>query len=195
MVFLRAACLSLNRALPDNTTIFIFTDVAHETIVGSKVAYYSTDLDKMTAAATGSEITIGGTPYNYVLSADKNTLTLKTYGNAPATGTAPDVDFSRAKGYPGTGITGIWISDLPSNNAKYTLLMIKSGTAEVYASVGTNWGKDIAYALTYDANNTYIKWDNSTSNVVYTKYSDPVSLDIPNPVAAGTITGLQTVNF
>jgi hypothetical protein len=176
----------------DNISItYIFTDVPDGVIAGAKVAYWGSNVTAG-GTATGTEISIGGTAYTYTV--NNNTLTLNGYGTPDASGNATNVVFSRAQGQPGTGVTGIWVSNLASGDAKYTLLIVKSGTAAVLSSVGADWGV-FAYTLSSDANTTYIKWGNGNPGA-YTKYSDPVSLTIPKPNGGGNDTGLRTLpNF
>ncbi|MDR0721822.1 MAG: hypothetical protein LBF75_03365 [Treponema sp.] len=172
-----------NRATP--TRAFIFTDEADTAIAGAKVAYYSTNL---TAGGTaGNDVTIGGTAYTLTLAG--NTLTLTGY-DTTVQGNPVDVIFDRVKGTSGSTIHGIWCSRLASSHQKYTLLIIRSGNANVFTAVGSNnWGQS-AYTLSSDANNTYIKWGNGNP-VVYTKTTDPTGLDITPPVGQ-QITGLMT---
>jgi hypothetical protein len=176
------------------TLAYIFTDVDDAVIPGSKVAYYSTSLTNEGTPASGTEIRISGTAYTYTLSADKSTLTLNGY-TTDAQGNPSNVVFERAQGYSGTTVNGIWISRLASGDAKYTMIIVRSGTADVFTSIGSaNWGVT-AYALSSDANSTYIKWGNAAP-AAYTKESDPVALNIPRPTGGVPDNGLiMLANF
>lgn len=175
------------------TTTYIFTNEDDPAITGSKVAYYSTNLtdEGANAAATGNQITVSETAYQYVLNG--NTLTLTGYIPGVGGAAATDADFTRAKGSSGSTMHGIWISSLASGNARYTMIIIRSGTARTFTAVGSaNWGES-AYVLSSDANATFIKWGNGNP-VAYTKYTNPDSLDITRPAGGGaTDTGLITL--
>jgi hypothetical protein len=176
-----------NRVNPDK--VFIFTDVADTAIAGAKVAYYSTDLNPEGTDATGTDITISGTGYTYTLS--NNTLTLEGY-KPVAGGPAIDVVFDRAKGTSGSTMHGIWVSKLASTDTRYTLLIIRSGSAKTYTAVGSaKWGES-PYTLSRDANATYIKWGNG-SPVSYTKTANPDTLDITTLPGGGNVNGLMTL--
>jgi hypothetical protein len=164
-----------NRAIP--TRAFIFTDVADAAITGAKVAYWSTNLISENTAATGTEVTIGGTAYTYTLS--DNTMTVTNYG-INAAGNAENVTFNRAKGTSGSTMHGIWISNLPSTDANYTMLIIRTSSANILSSVGSANMGEAAYALSSDANASYIKWGNGNP-MGYIKDSDPTSLTITAP--------------
>jgi hypothetical protein len=158
--------------------VVIFTNVADAAIAGANVAYWSTLLTPENTPASGSEVFIGGTPYSFTVNG--NTLTITAYGEMDAMGNRPNVTFNRAKGSSGTTMHGVWISDLPSGNLRYTLLIIRTGSAKTYTAVtSARWGAS-AYSLSSDANTTYIKWGNSNPTA-YTKYSDPTSLNVPTP--------------
>jgi hypothetical protein len=164
----------------DRTTpnvAFIFTDVADTAITGAKIAYWSTNLnDEGTGSpATGNDITINRTAYTYTLSG--NTLTLDNYD---AGATQSNVTFDRAKGTSGSTMHGIWISRLASTNQLYTLLIIRTGTARTFTSVGAGTGGEVAYSLSSNANTTYITWGNNNPTT-YTKTADPTQLTITDP--------------
>jgi hypothetical protein len=165
--------------------VIIFTDVADAAVAGAKVAYYSSVLNRA-GTATGTQVTIGGAGYTYTL--DSNVLlTVEKYGQADGAGNRTDVIFDRAKGTSGSTMHGIWISRLATNNQSYTLLVIRTGTAAIYASVGSNnWGES-PYTLSEDANTTYIKWG-SGNPVAYTKTTNPDELSIPLPAGGQQIT-------
>jgi hypothetical protein len=163
-------------------TVIIFTDMADAAVAGAKVAYCSVNLAPEQTSATGTQVTIGGYGYTYGLGA--NVLTVHGYGQADAAGNRPDVQFDRAKGTSGSTMHGIWVSRLANNNPYYTLLIIRTGTAAIYTSVGSdNWG-EYPYTPSADANATYVKWG-SGNPMVYTKTSNPDQLLIAPPVVAG----------
>ena len=166
------------------TQVFIFTDEADAAITGARVAYYSTALTQEATAATGSQITIGQTAYTYTLHG--NTLTLNAYGSSG------NVVFDRAQGTSGSTMHGVWVSRLASTDVSYTLLIIRTGSAVTFTSVGAaNWGES-PYTLSSDANTMYIKWGNANP-IAYTKTSNPDQLDITPPGANQPITGLITL--
>jgi hypothetical protein len=178
-----------NRTTP--TKAYIFTDVTDAAVAGAKVAYYSTNLTAGNQAATGTEVTIGNSAYTFTLAS--NTLTLIGYGIAQGGGSRPDVVFDRAQGSSGTTIHGVWVSRLPSTDQQYTLLIIRTGTANVFTSVGSNnWGVT-AYTLTANANTTYITWGGNNP-IAYTKETNPDTLDISAPGGNAPDAGLITLS-
>jgi hypothetical protein len=175
------------RATP--TEAFIFTDVVDAAVAGAKVAYYSTNLSNENTTATGNQVTIEGTSYTYTIA--NNVLTVTGYGVADAQGNRPNVVFNRAQGTSGSTMHGIWISNLASTNARYTLLIIRSSSANIFTSVGQNsWGES-PYSLSSDANATYIKWGNNNP-IAYTRTTNPDQLDITPPGGGNQLTGLIT---
>lgn len=176
----------------DNPTrAFIFTNVSDAAISGAKVAYYSTNLTDENQTATGTQIYIGGTAYTYSLSG--NAMTVTGYSPAAQQGGNPtDVTFNRAQGTSGSTMHGIWVSNLASTSQQYTLLIIRTGSASIYTSVGSgNWGQ-ATYTLSSDANATYVKWDNGNPTA-YTLSTDPTQLAI-TPPGGNRITGLITLS-
>jgi hypothetical protein len=176
------------RATP--TQAFIFTDVADPAITGAKVAYWCTTLSNENQSVTGgNSLSINNTSYTFTVNG--NTLTVAGYGTAQQGGDRPSVTFNRAQGTSGSTMHGVWISDLAPDNQKYTLLIIRSSTANIFYAVGqNNWGVT-AYTLSSDANATYIKWGNGNP-IAYTKESDPTALNITPPGGGQQITGLLT---
>jgi hypothetical protein len=163
------------------TQAFIFTDVADPGIMGNKVVYYITTLtNQNTSVIGGNTLTIGTDTYLFTVNG--NMLTVTAYGTAPAGGgTRPDVTFNRAKGTSGTTMHGVWISNLPPTDLRYTLIIIRQGTANIHTAVGGGaWG-ETSYSLTSNANNNLITWGSNTSSNAYTKDTDPTTLNIVDP--------------
>jgi hypothetical protein len=170
-----------DRANPNQ--MVLFTNENDAVVSGSKVAYYSNNLYKEATNATGSEVYINDRAYTFQQSG--NTLTVNAYGDAPAGGgPRSNVDFTRARGTSGSSIHGIWVtSGLSSNSQYYTMLIIRSGAGVTYTTQGTGangWGIT-PYALTSDANFSYVNW--GSGPVQYSKNTNPDQLIITLPGA------------
>ncbi|MDR2245105.1 MAG: hypothetical protein LBE17_00305 [Treponema sp.] len=173
-------------------TVLVFTETASTVAENAKLAYYAANLTRGSHSTSGNDFIItfvaagaGAAAESYrvdVSGAASGTIVLADY--IPAAGAAPaaNVTFKRAAGTSGSGTRGIWISDLASNHARYTILLIGDN---VTRPVLWARGADAAapnYRLSVDAGLTYISW-NSGAIVQYTKnvVGNNVSLSIPPP--------------
>jgi hypothetical protein len=180
-----------NRGTPAQS--FIFTNADEGAVTGAKIAYYASTLFKENQSASGSQVYISGSPYPITLNG--NTLTVTGY--IPAAnqgGTATDVAFKRVEGTSGASIHGAWVpSSLASNSPQYTLLIIRTGTAETYTSVtSNNWGQH-AYTPGSDTTGTYITWGSNTNVLARYTINPEGTLDITPPAGGNQITGLYNL--
>ncbi|MDR0758838.1 MAG: hypothetical protein LBF74_01840 [Treponema sp.] len=170
-------------------TILVFTESASTVAENTKLAYYAANLAQSTYATRGNDfvITIDNVEYTTDISAaGSGTITLADYipvaGNTPA----EDVTFRRAAGTSGSGVRGIWISDLASTHAQYTLLLIGDSVSKrVLWATGNNVAAP-NYRLSEVDGITYISW-NGGAITAYAKNSVANNVTIPPPGGGNAI--------
>jgi hypothetical protein len=175
-------------------SVLIFTDspvtgpgIAENT----KLAYYAQGLDGgnvdyITEGVT-YRIPITGaanSPYTADISElGSNKFSLTGYIAATNENQTGKVDFKRAQGTSGSQLRGVWISDLPTVNPAFTIILIGGANGrKVWSARGGNVATP-NYRTTEDADVTYISW-NAGSPRPYTKQTigNNESLSIPPPI-------------
>jgi hypothetical protein len=180
--------------------ILIFTDspvtgpgIAENT----KQAYYAQNL------AGNSDYTTEGAEYkipitgaaNSPYTADIGTLasgkfSLTGYVAVTTDNATGKVDFKRAQGTSGSDLRGVWISDLPSGNAAFTIILIGGANGKkVWSATGAANVTSPSYRTTGDAGSPSISWNNSGNTSVYTKTTigNIENLNIPLPAGGNNV--------
>ena len=179
--------------------ILIFTDspvtgpgIAENT----KQAYHAQNLaGNLDYTTEGAEYKIpitggAGTPYT----ADISTLasgkfSLTGYVGATVDNPNGKVDFKRAQGTSGTDLRGVWISDLPSGNNAFTIILIGgSNSKKVWNATGANVSSP-SYHTTENAGGTSVSWNNSGNSSIYTRNTigNIENLNIPPPAGGANV--------
>ncbi|MDR0629813.1 MAG: hypothetical protein LBG24_09305 [Treponema sp.] len=179
------------------TSVIVFTDTASTAAgvaSGTKLAYYASNLVSGGSQGTSGNDTIitlgqgqgqaqppqGTGPYT-VTGLQANQFTLSDYESQGV-----DVTFKRATGTSGSGFRGIWISDVTSSNAAYTILLIGGVDGKTVWSSYTNNAQTPNYLATVDpaTTNTVISWNGGNSNsYIKSTIGNNITLNITLPGA------------
>lgn len=165
----------------------------------TKQAYYAQNLTGNADYTTvGAEYKIpvtgaANSPYTADISAlASGTFSLAGYvANDPQNNPTGKVDFKRAQGTSGADLRGVWISDLPSTNAAFTIFLIGGANGKkVWSATGEANVTKPSYRTTGDAGGTSISWNNSGNTAVYTRTTigGIETLDIPPPAGGANVT-------
>jgi hypothetical protein len=183
--------------------VAIFTNSASTSVTagaGAKIAYYAVNLtggNDIVSTGTTDKLDISGTQYTVASpTADRFSLTdyIPANNQAAPPVSAQSVTFNRATGTSGTGLQGIWVSDLADTHAQYTIILIGGNNGKkVWSS--TSWGV-ANYVLSTGANGPLIAWNNanpvSYTNTVNASNVSILTITLPGQNQSSTLYPLKT---
>lgn len=154
----------------------------------TKLAYYAQNLTgnvDYTVNGQVYQIPIGNPAVNYtadVSELNSNVFSLQGYIDpAPADNPQGTVRFKRAQGTTGSGLRGIWISELPPAASQTIILIGGSNDRKVWSAAGGNVAAP-NYRLSEDAGNSYISWNGGANNIyTTTTIANTTTLNITPP--------------
>ncbi|MDR1030596.1 MAG: hypothetical protein LBL76_06955 [Treponema sp.] len=181
---------NLNRAMIFTDSVITGTTakVAYSVSLASTGDHNVTGMDTVIPIGASAPQGAG----NYVvanLAADQ--FTLKAYASpvAPAV-TAGDVVFKRGTGTTGSGLRGIWVSDVTNTDSAFTILVIGGLSGKKVWSAHAGSAEVANYQISVDAgtNDPVISWNTGTSiPYTYNIISSTPTLSIPPPGGGGGI--------